>query len=436
MKLALAILLVNSVSSPNPPSDKNLKENFCMNITIFNENLVKAKGNLKEMGLPQSNTVSKKTTSSGKAVTDIKKIFESNEKIARGFLGEIRHLSNLDNSLVIKKVEILFDNQEKDVYIELIKSEIEVIRIMQEIRPPITYKLYGCAVEKVMSNQASAQQNGKNPSDLQNTSYYLVQDKFDASLNSEKVQKIFREQANPLQRLKAYKKLVEMFQKIHKLDYIHEDIKPDNIMVVDSNKKIDELEYRVIDFGLTTKEKEYVFYANEFFCSPNKVPLGLRNGGKVLAEKFDDIYALTMTFMAMEIEIDKVYFGYDKKNQIKVEITEDVEEEDTLSDNNRTQENLDHMIEDVNRKKTKDEVMIDCISRSSSRQCRQTIFENCKTILEEEINGTPRNEFLVKIIKKVVVWDENDSDNENSDSKKSIRWKNSNQLSKNQSQKP
>ena len=192
----------------------------------------------------------------------------------------------------------------------------------------------------------------------------------------------------------------------------------------------------MIDFGLTTKEKEYVFYANEFFCSPNKVPLGLRNGGKVLAEKFDDIYALTMTFMAMEIEIDKVYFGYDKKNQIKVEITEDVEEEDTLSDNNRTQENLDHMIEDVNRKKTKDEVMIDCISRSSSRQCRQTIFENCKTILEEEINGTPRNEFLVKIIKKVVVWDENDSDNENSDSKKSIRWKNSNQLSKNQSQKP
>lgn len=408
MKLVLAIFLVSSVRSTNPSSDNDFKDSICMNIDTFNENLIKANGNLKEVGLPKSDQVPKRKGSPAKKVEKINKIFESSEKIARGALGEIRHLAKFDKSLVIKKVEIKFDNQERDMYTELIYREIEVIRALQAVQPPITYKLYGCAVEKVPNSKASAQQSDKSSIDLQDTSYYLVQDKFDASLNSEKIKKIFREQANPLQRLKAYKKLAEMFQKIHDLDYIHEDIKPDNIMVVDSNKKINELEYRVIDFGLTTREKGNVYFANEFFCSPNKVPLGLGKGERVLAEKFDDVYALTMSFMAMEIEIDKVYFGYDNKDQI--EITEDDEEEASYHDSKKHQSNLNQMMDDGERKKSKDEIMIDCISRWSSRECRQTIFENCKSILEEPINGIPRNEYLVKIIQQVVLWDENENE--------------------------
>lgn len=100
-----------------------------------------------------------------------------------------------------------------------------------------------------------------------------------------------------LGRLKLYRRMAEILRNVHLAGVIHNDMKPDNFMFVDSSLR----EINLIDFGESCFNymNEYCTGGSPVFDPPEKV-LSHGNGGKVLADPKIDVWAFLIGLAVLE----------------------------------------------------------------------------------------------------------------------------------------
>ena len=123
---------------------------------------------------------------------------------------------------------------------------------------------------------------------------------------------------------------------LHKLDYIHNDIKPDNFLFyIDRENKI---QIKIIDFGGIKKEGNMpIYYSYTWgFCDPSII------GKNIKMSKSFDIFSLGMTFFCILLQyfnIDymkyQIKFFYLLNNYTNENIFDQKKYIDTFSDNNK-----------------------------------------------------------------------------------------------------
>ena len=102
---------------------------------------------------------------------------------------------------------------------------------------------------------------------------------------------------------------------LHKLDYVHNDIKPENFLFYKDNKN--EIQIKIIDFGGIKKNNietdDYTY--TKLYCDPNILEIIDSNNSKIIINKKFDIFSLGITFLSLILQ----YFNLGKY----AEFTED-----------------------------------------------------------------------------------------------------------------
>ena len=125
----------------------------------------------------------------------------------------------------------------------------------------------------------------------------LVQEKLFKDLESVEVTNKFYKMS-VIERLRSYSEIAGKFEKMHKEGYVHQDIKPANIMV----KNADISDFRIIDFGMSSLIEDPVIGGSLRYCTPEKILAINREESEEgdIATVHQDIYALALTFAVME----------------------------------------------------------------------------------------------------------------------------------------
>ena len=101
----------------------------------------------------------------------------------------------------------------------------------------------------------------------------------------------------PMSRVAVFLKILDLVVRLHKRKIIHSDIKPGNIVTLDSELE----EFKLIDLGLAGVEKSSLNGGTKYFFPPEISPVF---PSRKLAPQFD-VYSLAITFMFLEIDFEK-----------------------------------------------------------------------------------------------------------------------------------
>ena len=192
----------------------------------------------------------------------------SGEKvIGRGSFGAVIKGKLNNEEIVIKEVSTL--NPEE---VNLIKTEIQILKKIQNQHYLLNFHL--CVFDR------------------QTKKAYIFTEILSKDLENDE---IFKKKPQ-FEKLKFYKELAKALKQLHSLGYVHNDIKPANIMLKDKTYKNPKL----IDFGLSTLKGEITVGGSPIYMPLEKLD-------KQLNSEFEmDIVSYGVTIAALEIGQEKV----------------------------------------------------------------------------------------------------------------------------------
>lgn len=249
----------------------------------------------------------------------IKKLFEDGYYLKKGSFGEVRKsfVSQLKNSMVAVKMVNLS---------EVNLKELTVMKILSE--SPHSPKFFGCQTFKWQAFIAQE----------------LLWKDFDSDTLKMKIRAEMRSES-----LQMYRMMFDALRAMWNLGYVHNDVKPANMMMDRQLKNV-----YLIDYGLVKERTAAIgLRGTPYFISPDKYKR-FRS-----ALQKDDMYALALSIAVMEAEngYDSIFKDY--KNVKAVEIP------------------------------------VSCFMIESSTACRLILAKNVRRVLERvgygEIKTAPEN---------------------------------------------
>lgn len=208
----------------------------------------------------------------------LKYIAENSVKLGSGGYGQVYEIKDVPNAIMkaveikdpdnknflLREVEILryFCNRKDEDFAKYIKCKSKLIA-----------PFHGCIIER----------NG----------IFEFQEKMTWDLSNKLARDAYRD-LSPFQRVVVMLDIIDRFIEFHKENIVHSDIKPANIML----KNPDFSDIRIIDFGMVNKVG-YKFLGGTSGYKPPEAYHKDAQGKKLLSFQ-SDVYALGMTFAAME----------------------------------------------------------------------------------------------------------------------------------------
>lgn len=133
---------------------------------------------------------------------------------------------------------------------------------------------------------------------------YLVFETLHGDMDNEDLLKDFR--AKPaIDRIRAYKLIIEKFGKLHDEKIIHIDLKPANIMA--ANPEV--TDFRIVDLGFSSIENENGIGGTPHYNSPERIFAPEKMPLFMPATRVHDIYALGLTIASIEADYRTVYLN-------------------------------------------------------------------------------------------------------------------------------
>ena len=209
-----------------------------------------------------------------------------------GSFGEVRSVIINDKEYAMKKI-IIGRRKTSDEFQELLDltlHEIETLRNLSSVINPNFPVFYGCGMTETKVSGPMT--------------IYVIQESLYSDLKPDNAE-VFINNVPPKNRLGLYLELAEGLAMMHSKNYVHEDLKPDNIMTNIRPKKSDiaNLHFKIIDFGLTYKTTENFKGGTVLYNAPEKVNYDTLN-------KFEhDIWAFGLTVSAIEAKQTYLFNG-------------------------------------------------------------------------------------------------------------------------------
>lgn len=207
--------------------------------------------------------------------------FETEKIIGKGSFGRLILGSLKDKEIVIKRVKV-----NEPIFIKLVSKEIEILEKLKE--HPHVFHYHFCVFDEE-----------KRLLYMLTESLYKDLNQVDSELRSK----------TRSERLAFYLKIAKSLKEIHLLKIVHEDLKPQNIMVTDKTLKIPKL----IDFGLSAYIDEEIVGGSPLYVGQERLTASTN-----YADPKNDIASFGVTICVLEIGLDRVKtFMKKKKNEQK-----------------------------------------------------------------------------------------------------------------------
>lgn len=220
-----------------------------------------------------------KTQSEILRISPLEYLFQKGKFLGKGAFGIVNEIQWGEKSLVAKEV----DARQKQELMTVISAELNYLQIMcgfekgsartsdQICNTDTTVKLFGCMLKDNVA--------------------YIIQEPLYKDLEHPTSIKTYNQKSN-IERLKILKRIAEKFLNLHSHNIIHCDIKPSNIMSVDSDLN----DFRIIDLGLSTTIGSTAFEGTPLYNGLERIKQ------KTTAVPQIDIYSLGITFAVLEID--------------------------------------------------------------------------------------------------------------------------------------
>ena len=335
----------------------------CLEISDFNRK-----------NIEQINSGYKKSSGSDMSKqVGLRELIKFEERIGRGFFGSVYKI-NFGGKVVSVKAYFISSQEEYLQRSEQYAKEIQAIEKMQEKidgkLPQITFEYYGCA---------------------QDDDYiFLVQEMLYRDLEDKDIKSMIRKAISKT-RIEVYIKIAEKLALMHKKGYIHEDVKLSNIMVRSNKTRLDDLEFRFVDFGTASLINTKGMTGDLRFANPSKLPYD-RKYPETLAVPFDDVFSLVMTIITFEGKAEDIYeANYDEDNTEYRKIVDPMEAKVKMLDT-KIREAVD---DDTKAKLISEKEAVEktletytlmgykCKDDTFDMTCRDHVYERSKKILEK-----------------------------------------------------
>ena len=128
----------------------------------------------------------------------------------------------------------------------------------------------------------------------------VLQETLETDFEKETTCRKFRNMYTPIERITKYRDLAMGLVKMHGLNLVHEDLKPENVMTDDENFS----HFKIIDMGMVCTTSQDVIGGSPLFNAPEKI-----SGETGRCNPKHDIWALALTITAIEGTFDYVFKG-------------------------------------------------------------------------------------------------------------------------------
>ena len=178
------------------------------------------------------------------------------------------------NTQFIKEVLVEVFNPLDDSEVNQIESEINVLKDVESLK--IAPKFYACTFEIINKGEESAY------------FYYIIQENLIDNMLEPYVLGILLDR-EPIGQILIFLRIAFVIQTLHAKGYVHQDIRPENIMSTNDNIS----EVRLIDFSKAVKVGERGLEGTKYYYSPDKFKENFN------ASYHHDAYAFALTILFM-----------------------------------------------------------------------------------------------------------------------------------------
>ena len=208
-------------------------------------------------------------------------LYDKGTVLRKGTFGEVRAAAGIEPKLVIKKI-----SSNDKIVLEKTKKEIQMLKLMCGKKSEETYKiLVECLFKAIAGFKGCVEEK----SDI-----YIFQEYMTMDLRDMRAKKLYRALEGG-EKAQVMVNLITKYQKVHDKGIVHNNIKPDNIMM----KTNDSSDPRIVDFGLSGKVGSNSLSYSPMYLAPERhsTPI-LTYGG--------DVYSLAISFVMMEESAEEV----------------------------------------------------------------------------------------------------------------------------------
>ena len=224
---------------------------------------------------------------------DANSLFSKGTYVGKGSFGEVRFVNYGGIEIAIKRIKLAKSGDSKKFRrkLDMALHEIRILKNLSTATDGDNYfpYFYGCGFQ---GDQTYGPMN-----------VYVIQEVLYKDLKKNNALNLINNVV-PKDRIKLYLELAKGLQFMHHMNYVHSDLKPENMMTNQSvSKGFNGLHFKIIDFGMTDTTNNYVMGGSPVFNSPEKINGDSKN-------RFShDIWAYGLTVAAIESKSAYLFSG-------------------------------------------------------------------------------------------------------------------------------
>lgn len=242
-------------------------------------------------------------------------LFNSGTKRGQGSFGQVNTINYLGKNLAIKKIKLAknLDLQKFKRKYKLALHEINILKTLtiSEEGKKFFPEFYGCGIK---GNAI------KGPMEV-----YVIQEVLYKDLQKDNAIVLINN-VPAKDRIRLYLELAQGLAFLHQHDYVHADLKPENMMTnLKPSSDFENLHFKIIDLGMTDTVSNYVMGGSPIYNSPEKI------NGDTYNKFSHDVWAFGLTVAAIEAKssyiFDRIpdscflkYFGTTCANQLLTKV--------------------------------------------------------------------------------------------------------------------
>ena len=213
-------------------------------------------------------------------------LFKTGTYRGKGSFGEVRQITHQGQKLAIKRITIQKTANHNSEY-NLAMHEIEILKKLSKKSSNFFPIFYGCGENLTRTS----------------SEIFVIQEILYSDLTKKNSEALINN-IPAKSRLHLYLELAEGLSTMHSLNYVHSDMKPENIMMtIAPSPNFSNLHFKIIDFGMTDLTSKYVMGGSPVFNSPEKINSDDFN------DKGHDVWAFGLTVAAIESRFTYLFSG-------------------------------------------------------------------------------------------------------------------------------
>lgn len=187
---------------------------------------------------------------------DVETVWGTGQFKGHGSFGEVREVNISGTKMAIKKIILgrKRTSTEFSQFLKLTLHEIEVLKDLSDLKTNYFPSFYGCG---------SSPKNTYGPMTI-----FVLQEILSTDLDT-KNSEILINNIPAKDRIKLYLQIAEGLSLMHSKNYVHSDLKPENIMSKTSLTSPNPI-LKIIDFGMTYKTNDLIHGGSPLFNAPEK----------------------------------------------------------------------------------------------------------------------------------------------------------------------